>query len=179
MYSAKGKVLRIIKKFMINLCLFFIFFSNCGIILRWILLVFIWSIYPAVYRAMPYLVHGVYISCSSSLWMYYHIFSITSAYINGAQFTVEYLRPPRFISFPASLCRQPTTNQPTEQQRSTVIKTLVHNVILFFLCFLCLNSFDFCVFTYLSYPIQGNPQHWAFHQNMNTITWTCNKKASC
>ena len=30
--------------------------------------------------------------------MYYHIFSITSAYINGAQFTVEYIRPFRFIS---------------------------------------------------------------------------------
>ena len=129
---AKVKVLRIIKKFMIKpfyVYFFLFFFSNCGIILRWILLVFIWSIYPAVYRAMPYLVHSVYISCSSSsLWMYYHIFSITSAYINGAQFTVEYLRPPRFISFPASLCRQPTTNQPTDQQRSTVIKTLVHNM---------------------------------------------------
>ena len=33
---------------------------------------------------------SVYIS--HSLWMDYHIFSITSAYINGAQFTVEYLR---------------------------------------------------------------------------------------
>ena len=114
----------------------FDFFSNCGIILRWILLVFIWSIYPAVYRAMPYLVHGVYISCSSSLWMYYHIFSITSAYINGAQFTVEYLRPPRFISFPASLCRQPTTNQPNNQQRSTVIK-LWFRMWYYFFCVFC------------------------------------------
>ena len=64
------------------------------------------------------------------------------------------------IYFLSCISLSSTDNQPTDRPtKKHRHKTLVQNVILFFLCFLCLNSFDFCVFTYLSYPIQGNPQH--------------------
>ena len=70
--------------------------ENSGV-LQWILLVFIWSIQQLQFIGQcPIWSGSLYIS--RGLWMYYHIFSITSAYINGAQFTVEYIRPFRFIS---------------------------------------------------------------------------------